>query len=77
MSSKTKVLFLSAWYPNRYDAMAGLFVRKHAEAVSQYADVCVLYLHLDDKIDDFQIVEQSYNDVRETLGSPIYARLIP
>ena len=45
--------------------MAGLFVRKHAEAVSQYADVCVLYLHLDDKIDDFQIVEQSYNDVRE------------
>jgi len=35
MSFKTKVLFLSAWYPNRYDAMAGLFVRKHAEAVSQ------------------------------------------
>ena len=49
MSFKTKVLFLSAWYPNRYDAMAGLFVRKHAEAVGQYADVCVLYLHLDDK----------------------------
>ena len=57
MSFKTKVLFLSAWYPNRYDTMAGLFVRKHAEAVGQYADVCVLYLHLDDKIDNFQIVE--------------------
>lgn len=39
-----KVLFLSAWYPTEQDAMAGLFVQKHAEAVvRQGADVQVLY----------------------------------
>lgn len=39
-----KVLFLSAWYPHRRDAMCGLFVRKHAQAVARYADVHVLYI---------------------------------
>lgn len=39
-----KVLFLSAWYPTERDAMAGLFVQKHAEAVAQQGhDVRVLY----------------------------------
>ncbi len=39
-----KVLFFSAWYPTERDAMAGLFVQKHAEAVAQQgADVRVLY----------------------------------
>lgn len=41
------ILFLSAWYPNRTDSMAGLFVRKHAEAVSLYANVFVLYVQPD------------------------------
>ncbi len=41
-----KVLFFTAWYPHRYDAMAGLFVRKHAAAVAaQGVDVAVFYLH--------------------------------
>ena len=39
-----KVLFLSAWYPTKHDAMAGLFVQKHAEAVMQQGhDVRVLF----------------------------------
>ena len=39
-----KVLFLSAWYPTKRDAMAGLFVQKHAQAVAQQgADVRVIY----------------------------------
>ena len=39
-----KVLFLSAWYPTERDAMAGLFVQKHAEAIAeQGCDVRVLY----------------------------------
>ena len=60
-----KVLYLSAWYPHRYDAMWGLFVRKHAEAVSRFADVCVLYLMADEKVDQFDIFEQTTNSVRE------------
>lgn len=39
-----KVLFLSAWYPTRNDAMAGLFVKNHAEAVSKYAQISVLHI---------------------------------
>lgn len=39
-----KVLYLSAWYPTPRDAMAGLFVQKHAQAVGlQGADVRVIY----------------------------------
>lgn len=47
MNQKTKSLFLSAWYPNPNDAMEGLFVRKHAEAVGLYCDVKVLFAYPD------------------------------
>lgn len=41
-----KVLFLTPWYPHRHDAMVGLFVRKHAQAVArQGVDVGVLSIH--------------------------------
>jgi len=62
---KIKVLFLSAWYPNRYDAMAGLFVRKHAEAVSLYCDVTVLYVHGDKNIDTFEVVKHKHGVIDE------------
>ena len=39
-----KVLFLTPWYPTEQDAMAGLFVQKHAQAVrAQGVDVRVLH----------------------------------
>lgn len=58
-----KVLFLTQWYPHRYDNMAGLFVRNHAEAVArQGIDVCVLYCHPDSST---EIVDQTTNGVRE------------
>ncbi len=67
-----KVLFFSAWYPHRYDAMAGLFVRKHAEAVAdQGEDVAVFYLHEVTSRDAIHSVskehwhEQTTNGVRE------------
>lgn len=62
-----KVLFISAWYPHRYDAMAGLFVQKHAEAVSLYANVKVLYVHADNKINDFEIITTQHNNVEEII----------
>lgn len=65
MENTLKVLFLTPWYPNRYDAMLGLFARKHAEAVSRYADVCVLYLHPDKHVANFEMVEQRFGAVRE------------
>lgn len=61
-----KVLYLSEWYPHRYDAMAGLFVRKHAQAVvRQGVEVTVLYLHLDRHIHREEIVEQVTDGVKE------------
>lgn len=60
------ILFLSQWYPHRYDAMAGLFVRKHAQAVvRQGVDVTVLYLHHDEHIRKEELVEQITDGVRE------------
>jgi len=61
-----KVLFLSAWYPNRNDVMSGLFVRKHAEAVSKYCDVEVLYVHPDKTLKNFQISVSAENGIIET-----------
>lgn len=63
--ARIKVLFFAAWYPHRYDAMAGLFVRKHAAAVAQYADVCVLYPFPDENIDKVEVVESETMGVRE------------
>lgn len=62
-----KVLFLSAWYPHRYDAMAGLFVRKHALAVSQYAEVCVLYMQPDENISEIEVTEETVGNVHEVV----------
>ena len=60
-----KVLYLSAWYPDRYDAMYGLFVRKHAEAASRFCNVCVLYLMADKNVNRYNIIEQTTNGVHE------------
>ncbi|MBK9291173.1 MAG: glycosyltransferase [Bacteroidetes bacterium] len=48
-SQKLHVLYLPRWYPNRYDPMPGLFIRRHAEAVSSFCQVSVVYVHADDK----------------------------
>ena len=61
------VLFLSAWYPHRYDAMSGLFVQKHAEAVNLYVNTKVLYVYPDDTIKTFEIVDRQHNNLNEII----------
>lgn len=46
-----KVLFLASWYPSRLRAVNGIFIKKHAEAVSKYCDVAVLYVTSDPNMD--------------------------
>lgn len=60
-----RVLFLAAWYPTRNDAMSGLFVRKHAEAVARLNNVSVLYMCADDAAGGYDIVDSVTNGVRE------------
>ena len=62
-----KVLFISQWYPHRYDPMFGLFVQKHAEAASIYANVATLYVHPDTTITkpEVQITsEKGFQEIR-------------
>lgn len=42
---KIKVLFLASWYPHKENPVEGIFIRRHAEAVSRLCDVGVLYIH--------------------------------
>jgi glycosyltransferase involved in cell wall biosynthesis len=44
VKTRQKVLFLARWYPDRYDPMPGLFIKRHAEVAAGFADVSVLYL---------------------------------
>lgn len=37
-----KILFLPRWYPSKKDPMLGLFIKRHAEVASNFADVIVL-----------------------------------
>jgi glycosyltransferase involved in cell wall biosynthesis len=45
--------------------MAGLFVQKHAEAVALFCDVKVLYVHDDENIKTFEIVEKKQPNFTE------------
>jgi glycosyltransferase involved in cell wall biosynthesis len=39
---RLKILFLPRWYPSKTDPMPGLFIERHAEVASHFADVAVL-----------------------------------
>lgn len=47
--------------------MFGLFVQKHAEAVSLYCHVKVLYVQPDENIDDFEMVYKTQNNLSELI----------
>ena len=63
-----KVLFLTPWYPHRYDAMSGLFVRKHAQAVArQGVEVSVLCRIETDRVVQDEIVEELTDGIKEII----------
>ena len=63
-----KVLFLTPWYPHRYDAMSGLFVRKHAQAVvRQGVEVGVISMYHEPSITHNEIVDEMVDGVREVI----------
>ena len=42
---QNSVLHLARWYPNRYDPMYGLFVKRHFEATSLFCPAMLIYAH--------------------------------
>jgi glycosyltransferase involved in cell wall biosynthesis len=62
---RPNILILARWYPNRYDPMPGLFIRRQAEAVSAFCNVAVVYVHEDTEAKDcFEIEEKKEGPVR-------------
>ena len=61
----TTVLYLTRWYPHRYDPMFGLFVQRHAEAAARFCKVGVVYTHIseNEKIKGFQTENTVTNGV--------------
>ncbi len=82
-NKRLKVLFIPKWYPHRNDSMLGLFVQRHAVAVSEYADVSVLFVvsdernkqvfeietHVQDGITEILIYTKKYNSKIAILNS--------
>ena len=63
-NTRKHILFLPRWYPNKFDEMWGLFVRKHAEAAVQNNDISVLYIEaLDSEIKNTEIMEQIEDNI--------------
>jgi len=60
-----KVLYLTRWYPNRYDPMPGLFIQRHAEASAKYCSIGVVYTHVatEETIKGFQLEYTLINGV--------------
>lgn len=75
MKKSIKVLFLSAWYPTPDDAMDGLFVKKHAEAVGRFCDVSVLFAYPDKTAKRFEIKTSSFAAYDEiTVAYPVFGK---
>lgn len=65
-----KVLFLTPWYPSERDAMEGLFVQKHVEAVrAQGVDVRVIYSQ------NWRDMWQQWRKLKRTWGLPDVVQL--
>ena len=65
-----KILYLTPWYPSEKDAMAGLFVHKHVEAVrAQGCDVRVI--HSQGWLD----LWRQWREIRRTWGLPELVQL--
>ncbi len=66
--TKLKVLFWPGWwYPSRIDPLSGIFIQRHALAVSAFCDVAVLYIVPDPGLARKRVVETtSENGLRVT-----------
>jgi len=50
-----RILFTTAWYPNRKVAGDGVFIQKHAQAIARMNDVAVLMVQTDEAIQGLKV----------------------
>lgn len=62
------ILFLTKWYPNKFDPQLGVFVKKHAKAVSEFCNVNVLFVCPDDTLTStYETIVSNENGVDEII----------
>lgn len=61
-----RVLFTTAWYPNRKVAGDGVFIQKHAQAIARLNDVAVLMVQTDVMVKGWQI-ELCHHEASDSL----------
>ena len=67
MSERKNILFLCSWYPNEQNPALGNFIKRHAEAVSLYADVTVLAAFSDEKLNYPEVKISESENLKEVL----------
>ncbi|HJN05479.1 MAG TPA: glycosyltransferase [Bacteroidales bacterium] len=73
INERLKVLYLTRWYPNRWDPMPGLFIQRHAESANNCCDVGVVYAHqTDERLCEQQIYVIDYNEENQVPTAKIY-----
>jgi glycosyltransferase involved in cell wall biosynthesis len=67
MEVRRKILMITKWYPNREDPQLGVFIQKHAEAISIHDDIQVLYLHSTDELNITECVISGNSKLKEII----------
>jgi glycosyltransferase involved in cell wall biosynthesis len=84
-SQKISVLFLPSWYPNRTYPSHGIFVKRHAQAISKQVTVTVIYACSDAGLKQpFEMEEKMEDGLREVIvyykkvehSIPVYSSLV-
>ena len=57
---RLKILFLPRWYPSKTDPMPGLFIERHAEVASHFADVAILAIIPSKNLSEIEIEKQAH-----------------
>ncbi|MES2587399.1 MAG: glycosyltransferase family 4 protein [Bacteroidota bacterium] len=62
---KTKTLFISHWYPYQKNPNSGIFIKRHAESISLFADITVIHFDIQHskKLIDINLVQDSDSEI--------------
>lgn len=75
---KIKVLFWPGfWYPDRFNPLNGIFIRRHAEAVAPLVDLAVLYITADAGLGDRTYDSEVISTDKVGLTVRVYYRPFP
>ena len=68
MEKRYNIWMIAKWYPNREDPQFGVFIQKHARAISMFNTITVLYIHSLNKLsNNFEIDENQNNGLTEII----------